>query len=102
MNLYSDDYASLAVDPEGIWSQTAGVNDIKEYMSFMDVKLCKGKMIANAIWHPMWTGTVAIAYVDAASNVYLTGPNTEDMVRNFFQIGINFVEVQIHTHNFWR
>ncbi|XP_023311099.1 LOW QUALITY PROTEIN: WD repeat-containing protein 63 [Anoplophora glabripennis] len=80
LNLYSDDYTSLAMDQNGTWTQTGVVDGIKEYMSFMDVKLCKGKKIANAVWHPMWTGTVAIAYSDLASNDYLNGPSNEDVV----------------------
>ncbi|KAG5900087.1 hypothetical protein JTB14_016057 [Gonioctena quinquepunctata] len=79
INLYSDDYSALMTsDPR--FSKATPPQEVKEYMSFMDVNLCKGKMISDAVWHPMWTGTIAIAYADAAPNVCQSGPIQEDSV----------------------
>lgn len=78
INLYTDDYNTLVGDPK--FAKAVAVEEVREYMALMDVNICKGKMIADACWHPMWTGTVAVAYVDSAPSIYKTGLNLEDNV----------------------
>lgn len=78
LNLYTDDYNSLIGDSK--YTKTVAVEEVKEHLSFMDVDLCKGKMISDACWHPMWTGTVAVSYVDAAPSIYKSGANVDDHV----------------------
>ncbi|CAH1962918.1 unnamed protein product [Acanthoscelides obtectus] len=78
INLYSDDFANLVNNTK--FTKPIAKEEVKEYMSFMDVNMCKGKMIADAVWHPMWTGTVAVAYADAAPSIYYTGHNQDDVV----------------------
>ncbi|XP_072381816.1 dynein axonemal intermediate chain 3 [Diabrotica undecimpunctata] len=79
LNLYSDDYADL-INKDCSFLTGTTVEEVKEYMSFMDVNLCKDKMIADVSWHPMWSGTVALAYTDEAPFIFHYGPNTEDSV----------------------
>ncbi|KAJ8927215.1 hypothetical protein NQ314_020337 [Rhamnusium bicolor] len=75
-----DDYTALSNEPESHRTKATALAEIKEHMSFMDVNFCKEKMIADAVWHPMWTGTIAIAYADVSPNVYSSGPKTDDVV----------------------
>ncbi|XP_060533316.1 dynein axonemal intermediate chain 3 [Cylas formicarius] len=79
IDLYADDFALLVKDPSTAESSEAA-KEFVEYMSFMDVNLCKDKMIADIEWHRMWSGIVAIAYADIAPNTLNTGPNKEDLV----------------------
>lgn len=88
INLYADDYSDLMTDAK--LTKSSAIGDIKEYLSFTDVELCKGKMITDAVWHPMWTGVVAIAYADAAPTIYHNGPNMEDNVLRAVH-GLNIV-----------
>ncbi|VEN44432.1 unnamed protein product [Callosobruchus maculatus] len=78
LNLYSDDFANLVNNPK--FAKAVAKEEVKEYMSFMDVHMCKGKMIADAVWHPMWTGIVAVAYADAAPSIFYSGHNQDDVV----------------------
>ncbi|XP_057667327.1 dynein axonemal intermediate chain 3 isoform X1 [Diorhabda carinulata] len=79
INFYTDDYLELINTSASFLTGTT-VEEVKEYMSFMDVNRCKDKMIADVVWHPMWSGTVALAYTDEAPFIYHYGPNTEDNV----------------------
>ncbi|CAG9820637.1 unnamed protein product [Phaedon cochleariae] len=79
IDLYTDDYSAL-ISNDSRYMKATAMEEVKEYMFFMDVNLCEGKMIADAVWHPMWSGTVAIAYADVAPNIYNFGQNTEDTV----------------------
>ncbi|XP_066245978.1 dynein axonemal intermediate chain 3 [Euwallacea similis] len=82
INLYSDDYESLV--KRAVWAKgtnwTEFSKDLVEYLSFMDVNLCKGKMISDICWHKMWSGIVAIAYCDVSPNIFYTGPHKRDEV----------------------
>lgn len=71
INLYANDYEALLVEDLSIGAIPTALN-FKEYMSFTDIVMCKGKTIAAVSWHPMWSGTVAISYTDAAPNQYTT------------------------------
>lgn len=78
INLYANDYAELLVET-GIANIPVAM-DFKEYMSFTDIGMCKGKTISSVAWHPMWSGTVAISYSDVALSDYLSAPSTVDEV----------------------
>ncbi|XP_066147096.1 dynein axonemal intermediate chain 3 [Euwallacea fornicatus] len=82
INLYSDDYESLVKTAN--WAKgttwTEFSKDLVEYLSFMEVNLCKGKMISDICWHKMWTGIVAIAYCDVSPNIFHTGLQKGDEV----------------------
>ncbi|KAJ8973012.1 hypothetical protein NQ317_004610 [Molorchus minor] len=84
INLYTDDYRALCADPSAKKAKATALETVTENMLFMDVNMCKGKMVADAAWHPMWTGTVAIAYANFAPNVYLSGQNTDDLVSSMW------------------
>lgn len=80
INLYANDYEELLMVTEiGVGSIPVAL-DFKEYMSFTDIGLCKGKTIGAVSWHPMWSGTVAISYTDAAPNTYRSLPHSADRV----------------------
>lgn len=86
INFYENDYKDMYVPDEV--DVNYEMSDWKEFMSFNDINLCKDKMISGVSWHPMLTGTVAIAYADVAPNVYRTGPSNIDEVNRIVH-GIN-------------
>ncbi|XP_021939103.1 WD repeat-containing protein 63 isoform X3 [Zootermopsis nevadensis] len=61
-DLHRDDYPNLVTAEEDV--QAPKKIMYTEYQSFMDVKICRGKVISAAAWHPMWTGVVACSYID--------------------------------------
>ncbi|CAG9860925.1 unnamed protein product [Phyllotreta striolata] len=77
LNLYSEDYFTLIKDSAKFISASV-VEDVKEYMSFMDVELCTGKMVSDVVFHPMWTGIAAVAYNIVAPFIYTSGPSSEE------------------------
>ncbi|KAL1491053.1 hypothetical protein ABEB36_011706 [Hypothenemus hampei] len=82
INLYSNDFAILMrnahILESAYWSETS--KQLVEYLSFMDVNLCKGKMISDIYWHRMWSGIIAIAYCDSSPHIFYSGPNKDDEV----------------------
>ncbi|KAK9874958.1 hypothetical protein WA026_005773 [Henosepilachna vigintioctopunctata] len=78
INLYVDDYQILGADKSV--ERSLPTVTFKEYMSFNDVQLCKGKMISCASFHRMISGVVAISYADVASTIYLKKLRTVDEV----------------------
>lgn len=82
INLYAHDYEELTRTEMGIGTVPTAL-DFKEYMSFTDIVMCKGKTIASVSWHPMWSGTVAISYTDISPNDYTTSTssNTDSVER---------------------
>lgn len=53
-DLHRDDYPNLVTAEEDV--QAPKKIMYTEYQSFIDVKICRGKVISAAAWHPMWTG----------------------------------------------
>ncbi|KAF7283489.1 hypothetical protein GWI33_000387 [Rhynchophorus ferrugineus] len=80
INLYANDFDSLLMNSASIDNHETYSRDYEEYMFFLDVELCKGKMISDIYWHQMWTGTIAIAYADFAPNIFYTSHNKDDRV----------------------
>ncbi|XP_050310085.1 dynein axonemal intermediate chain 3 [Anthonomus grandis grandis] len=82
INFYANDYDSLIKNMSltNVKERLSSSKEFAEYLSFLDVNMCKGKMISDISWHQMWSGTIAIAYSDISSNVFYTGPNKEDEV----------------------
>ncbi|GJQ72755.1 hypothetical protein Trydic_g1408 [Trypoxylus dichotomus] len=78
INLYVNDYEKLVTDRVFTKSPQNVVWD--EYMSFSDSNEARNKMITSVSWHPIWTGTVVIAYADYAANVYKRNKLTTDEV----------------------
>lgn len=68
INFYTNDYLKLVTDETYTYKPSTVIWE--EYMSFTDLRDARNMMIASVCWHPMWSGTVAIAYNDVAPNVY--------------------------------
>ncbi|XP_048518881.1 dynein axonemal intermediate chain 3 [Dendroctonus ponderosae] len=83
INFYANDFDSLArssaLANNSLWAEQTG-RELVEYLSFMDVTLCKGKMISDICWHPMWSGTIAIAYCAVSPNIFNVGAAKDDEV----------------------
>ncbi|KOB68983.1 WD repeat-containing protein [Operophtera brumata] len=65
MDMYCNDYLNLAAE------KTVDIFDsmtFDEYVFFTDVR-SKDKYISSAVFHPMWTGIVAISYADSSPAV---------------------------------
>lgn len=81
INLYTNDYENLVTDKTFTKEPQNVIWD--EYMSFADLNEARNKMIASVCWHPIWTGTVVIAYADYAPNIYRRHKSTVDEVNDF-------------------
>ncbi|RZC37985.1 WD repeat-containing protein 63, partial [Asbolus verrucosus] len=78
INLYSNDYENLILNMKSTFKVSLPLT--KDYLCFIDMKLCGRKMIASLCWHPMWTGCVVASYVETAPNLYLGSRITTDVV----------------------
>lgn len=69
INLYSNDYEDLVLNPK--MSIRISTSDNVEYICFIEMNLCGNKMISSLCWHPMWSGCVIASYVDIAPPLFL-------------------------------
>lgn len=74
MDMYCNDYPNLiAENIVDIYNSMA----FEEYLCFTDVR-AKDKFISSAIFHPMWTGIVAICYSDGNPSINKTLSSRSD------------------------
>lgn len=78
IDLYSNDYENLVLDPK--YTAQIKTYPAREYLSFIDMKLCGNKMISSVSFHPLWTGLAAVSYVDTAPTLYLNAKIKKDEV----------------------
>ena len=78
INFYANDYQKLITDEKYTYKPSIALWE--EYMSFTDLRDARNMMIASVCWHPMWSGTVAIAYNDVSPKVYHRGKYAVDEV----------------------
>lgn len=76
INFYVNDYIKLGQGE----SKKPSMDDLIEYISFTEINLCKGKMVSYVAFHPMWSGTAAVSYVDESPLALRKGPPVIDEV----------------------
>lgn len=91
MDMYFDDYPSLVtIKVSDIYSSMT----FEQYICFTDVR-AKSKYVSSAVFHPMWTGIVAIAYTDGSPSVMKTISVRPDPVKRAVY-GLNPVMIWSH------
>lgn len=91
MDMYCNDYPNLAAE------KTVDIYDsmtFDEYVCFTDVR-SKDKYVSSAVFHPMWTGIVAISYADGSPAVMKTLSSGPDPIQRAVY-GINPVMIWSH------
>ncbi|CAG5052722.1 unnamed protein product [Parnassius apollo] len=91
MDIYRNDYPSL------ITEKTVNIYDsmsFEEYVCFTDV-LAKEKFVSCAVFHPMWTGIVAICYSDGNPSIMKTLSQRHDPIQRA-TYGLNPVMIWSH------
>ncbi|XP_045494443.1 dynein axonemal intermediate chain 3 [Colias croceus] len=91
MDMYCNDYPNLVSE------QTVDIYDtmtFEEYVCFTDVR-AKDKYISCAVFHPMWSGIVAICYADGSPTVMKTVSSRADPIQRAVY-GINPVLIWTH------
>ncbi|XP_072939671.1 dynein axonemal intermediate chain 3 [Epargyreus clarus] len=91
MDMYCNDYPNLVAE------KTADIYDsmaFEEYVCFTDVR-AKDKYVSCAMFHPMWTGIVAIAYSDGSPRVMKTLSSRPDPIQRAVY-GLNPVLIWSH------
>lgn len=68
MDMYCNDYPNLVTQK---YLGTLGTMIFEEYVCFTDVR-AKDKFVSCAVFHPMWSGIVAISYSDGSPTVMRT------------------------------
>ncbi|XP_061711497.1 dynein axonemal intermediate chain 3 [Cydia pomonella] len=92
MDMYCNDYPNLVTQ-----KATGVVYDsmtFEDYVCFTDVR-AKNKYVSSAVFHPMWTGIVAIAYADASPAVMNTLSTRPDPIKRAVY-GLNPVMIWSH------
>ncbi|XP_059056773.1 dynein axonemal intermediate chain 3 [Achroia grisella] len=91
MDMYCNDYPNLVVE------KTIDIYDsmtFEEYVCFTDVR-AKDKYISSAVFHPMWSGIVAICYSDGSPSVMKTPSTRPDPIQRAVY-GLNPVMIWSH------
>ncbi|KAF2880130.1 hypothetical protein ILUMI_26041 [Ignelater luminosus] len=78
INFYTSDYINLINDYK--YTRIPEAATVKPYTSFTEEVLCKRKEIISLSWHPMWTGTVAIAYSEETFSSYKQYKPNKDVI----------------------
>ncbi|XP_063619125.1 dynein axonemal intermediate chain 3 [Cydia splendana] len=92
MDIYCNDYPNLVTQ-----KATGVVYDsmtFEDYVCFTDVR-AKNKYVSCAVFHPMWTGIVAISYADASPAVMNTLSTRPDPIKRAVY-GLNPVMIWSH------
>ncbi|XP_045765320.1 dynein axonemal intermediate chain 3 [Maniola jurtina] len=91
MDMYCNDYPNLIAE------KAIDIYDtmtFEEYVCFTDIR-AKDKYISSAVFHPMWSGIVAICYSDGSPNAMKTlGSHPDPIQRAVY--GINPVLIWSH------
>ncbi|CAG9559545.1 unnamed protein product [Danaus chrysippus] len=91
MDMYCNDYPNLLA------KKTVDIYDtmtFEEYVCFTDVR-AKDKYISSAVFHPMWSGIVAICYSDGSPTVMKTLSSRPDPIQRAVY-GLNPVLIWSH------
>ncbi|CAH2267077.1 jg8341 [Pararge aegeria aegeria] len=91
MDMYSNDYPNLVA------KKAVDIYDtmtFEEYVCFTDVR-AKDKYISSAVFHPMWSGIVAISYADGSPTVMKNLGSRPDPIQRAVY-GINPVLIWSH------
>lgn len=91
MDMYCNDYPNLVAQT------TTDIYDsmsFEEYVCFTDVR-AKDKYVSSAVFHPMWSGIVAICYADGSPSVMKTLSTRPDPI-NRAVYGLNPVMIWSH------
>ncbi|XP_030020966.2 dynein intermediate chain 3, axonemal [Manduca sexta] len=91
MDMYCNDYPNLVAQ------KTVDIYDsmtFEEYVCFTDVR-AKDKYVSSAVFHPMWTGIVAICYADGSPSVMKTLTTRPDPIQRAVY-GLNPVMIWSH------
>ncbi|XP_047022433.1 dynein axonemal intermediate chain 3 [Helicoverpa zea] len=92
MDMYYNDYPNLVTQK---YVDTLGTMTFEEYVCFTDVR-AKDKYVSSAVFHPMWSGIVAISYADGSPTVMKTHttPRQDPIQRAVY--GLNPVMIWSH------
>lgn len=91
MDMYCNDYPNLVAE------KTVDIYDsmtFEEYVCFTDVR-AKDKYVSSAVFHPMWSGIVAICYADGSPTVMKTVSTRPDPIQRAVY-GLNPVMIWSH------
>lgn len=91
MDMYCNDYPNLVAE------KAVDIYDsmtFEEYVCFTDVR-AKDKYVASAVFHPMWSGIVAICYADGSPTVMKTLSTRPDPIQRAVY-GLNPVMIWSH------
>lgn len=91
MDMYCNDYPKLVA------RKTVNIYDsmtLDEYVCFTDVR-AKDKYVSSAVFHPMWSGIVAIAYADGSPSVMKIISTQKDPIQRAVY-GLNPVMIWSH------
>ncbi|CAH0605630.1 unnamed protein product [Chrysodeixis includens] len=91
MDMYCNDYPNLVTQKS---SATLGTMTFEEYVCFTDVR-AKDKYVSSAVFHPMWSGIVAISYADGSPTVMKTLSTRQDPIQRAVY-GLNPVMIWSH------
>lgn len=91
MDMYCNDYPNLIAEKAFDIYDTMTFD---EYVCFTDVR-AKDKFISSAVFHPMWSGIVAISYADGSPTVMRTLGSRPDPIQRAVY-GINPVLIWSH------
>lgn len=91
MDMYCNDYPNLVTQKH---VGTLGTMTFEEYVCFTDVR-AKDKYVSCAVFHPMWSGIVAISYADGSPTVMKTLTTRADPIQRAVY-GLNPVMIWSH------
>ncbi|XP_068631464.1 dynein axonemal intermediate chain 3 [Battus philenor] len=91
MDMYRNDYPYLMTEKS---IETFDSMSFEEYVCFTDVR-GKDKYISSAVFHPMWTGIVAICYSDGNPAIMKTLSSRPDPIQRAIY-GLNPVMIWSH------
>ncbi|XP_060801877.1 dynein axonemal intermediate chain 3 [Amyelois transitella] len=91
MDIYCNDYPNLVAVKT---TDTYDSMTFEEYVCFTDVR-AKDKYVSSAVFHPMWSGIVAISYADGSPTVMKTLSTRPDPIQRAVY-GLNPVMIWSH------
>lgn len=78
-DVYYNDYVSLVRNERD--TRPPEMVEYLEYQNFSDGRLCADRVINSLNWHPLWTGTVAVAYTNRSKVETVIGPEVKNEVK---------------------
>lgn len=77
-NLYTYDYIELLA--RGQLPSKRDQLKVKEFMSYTDIRRCRGRMVEAMTWHPLFSWIFVVAYSSYSSYHYISNEPTDDEV----------------------